>query len=318
MTPATWSTRSAVATMSSRRIDVAAEGPTFPAAFLQSHLTVDGKTATVYNARGAPHDGAQNATWAPSGPPSAGGSCAGASAGCAGRLHTGRAADSVPCYGYRLEVHRTSLKNAAGRRWADWHTGDDDYRAALATALLVYSHGRQRAHNVAAPAFRINASGDVDQATAQAWNTALRSAAIAALEPALDVWLYSRSYGRGHGDGDALRLLLDRHGNPPPRCTAYLSSDATMHRRTRAALEGTYRRLPVAMLAADVDDGRRLLALVRGGGASPRVIACPVDVGRMPLAVTRRGRTVGACAACRWCLPPTHRPAAGDVIFVQR
>ena len=224
MTPATWSTRSAVATMSSRRIDVAAEAHVFPAAFLQSHLTVDGKTATAYNARGAPHDGAQNATWAPSGPPSAGGSCAGASAGCAGRLHTGRAADSVPCYGYRLEVHRTSLKNAAGRRWADWHDGDDNYRAALATALLVYSHGRQRAHNVAAPAFRINASGDVDQATAQAWNTALRSAAIAALEPALDVWLYSRSYGRGHGDGDALRLLLDRHGNPPPRCIAYLSS----------------------------------------------------------------------------------------------
>jgi hypothetical protein len=302
----------------SKRIDVAAEGHAFPAAFLQSHLTVDGKTATAYNARGGPHDGAQNATWAPSGPPSAGGSCAGASAGCAGRLHTGRAADAVPCYGWRLERGRPSLAAAAGRRWTEWHDGDDNYRAALATALLVYSHGRQRAHNVDAPAFRINASGDINTATAAAWGTALRSPAVADLEPALDVWIYSRSYGRGHGDGDALRLMLDRHGRPPPRTTVYLSSDATMQRRTRAALAAgsIYRRLPVSMLAADVDDGRRLLALVRGNGPAPRVIACPVDVGRMPLAVTRRGRTVGACAACRYCLPANG--AAGDVIFVQR
>ena len=300
-----------------RRLPVAAEAHAFNAAFLQSHLTVDGKTATAYRPDGsAPHDGAQNATWHPSGPPSAGGSCAGASAGCAGRLHTGRPGDAVACYGWRLERGRPSLAAAAGRRWAEWHTGDDSYTADLATALLIYSHGRQVAHNVAAPCFRINASGDVDQVTARAWNTALRSAAVAALEPALDVWLYSRSYGRGHGDGDALRLLLDDAGEPPPRCTAYLSSDATMHRRTRAALEGTYRRLPVAMLAADVADGRRLLALVRDGAAAPRVIACPVDVGRMPLAVTRRGRTQGACSACRYCLPANG--AAGDVVFVQR
>ena len=302
----------------SKRIAVAAEAHAFPAAFLQSHLTVDAKTATAYNARGAPHDGAQNATWAPSGPPSAGGSCAGASAACAGRLHTGRAADAVTCYGWRLERGRPSLAAAAGRRWEEWHAGDDAYAAALATALLVYSHGRQVAHNVAAPVFRINASGDVDTATATAWATALRSPAVAALTPALGVWLYSRSYGRGHGNGDALRHLLDRHGNPPKRCTAYLSSDATMIPRTRAALAAgsIYRRLPVAMLAADVDDGRRLIALARGSGASPRVIACPVDVGRMPLAVTRRGRTVGACAACRYCLPANG--AAGDVVFVQR
>ena len=46
----------------SKPLEVAAEAHAFPAAFLQSHLTVDGKTATAYNARGAPHDGAQNAT----------------------------------------------------------------------------------------------------------------------------------------------------------------------------------------------------------------------------------------------------------------
>ena len=307
-----------------KRIAVAAEGHAFPAAFLQSHLTVDAKTATAYNARGAPHDGAQNATWAPSGPPLPygdlpGGSCAGASAACAGRLHTGRAADAVTCYGWRLERGRPSLGAAAGRRWTEWHDGDDAYRAALATALLVYSHGRQVAHNVAAPAFRINASGDLDTATATAWDAALRSPAVAALAfPALDVWLYSRSYGRGHGNGDALRLLLDRHGRPPPRCHAFLSSDASMIPRTRAALAAgsIYRRLPVAMLAADYDEGRRLLALARNGDASRRVIACPVDVGRMPLAVTRRGRTVGACSACRYCLPANG--AAGDVVFVQR
>lgn len=300
-----------------RRLDVAAEAYAFPAAFLISHLTVDGKTATAYNARGAPHDGAQNATWAPSGPPSAGGSCAGASAGCAGRLHTGRQADSVACYGYRLEQHRPTLKTAASRRWAQWHDGNDAYRGALATALLVYSHGRQVAHNVAAPTFRINASGDLNTETAAAWATALRSATVTALDPPLDVWLYSRSYGRGSGDGDALRHLLDRNG-PPKRCTAYLSSDATMILRTRVALSAgsIYQNLPVAMLAADVDEGRRLIALVRGDGPARRVIACPVDVGRMSLAVTRRGKTVGACAACRYCLPASG--AAGDVVFVQR
>jgi len=268
------------------------------------------------------------ATWLPSGPPSEGGTCPGASTYCH-RNDTGK----LTCYALRLERGRPTLGTLVDKRLAAWESLTQGEKVTLAAAILQRAHATQTqpgalsahaGHPVDRPAIRLGAGGDLhDVATGQAYADALAWAALP--ESGIDdlrAWLYSRSYGLD-GLEDPLGPIADGIANGRlPNVAAYLSSDPSMVDRTRRALAGRYSHLPVAVLADTPEDGAAILDDLRGTDRH-RSILCPTDRPHRPLAIASRRTTEpyarGICTRCRACIDPARghdRPL--DVVFVRR
>jgi len=267
-------------------------------------------------------DSVRMATWLPSGPPSQGGTCPGASDYC--HSPDGK----LVCYSDRLERSRPSLGRLVGDRLEVWNGLTQGERVTLAAAIIGVAYRAQAepsalsshaGHPVAAPILRIGAGGDLDtSSTGQAWADALHWAADR--YPTLRAWMYSRSYGLD-GLDDPLGPIADGIANGRlPNVSGYLSSDPSMIDRTRRALAGRYSHLPVAMLADTRAHALDLLGDLERGG---RPVVCPTerDTHQWPLAMRRPDEPYarGACDRCRACITPAgSHTVTPDIIFIRR
>jgi len=270
-------------------------------------------------------DSVRMATWLPSGPPSQGGTCPGASDYC--HSPDGK----LVCYSDRLERSRPSLGRLVGDRLEVWNGLTQGERVTLCATVVEVAYKAQAhpsalsahaGHPVAAPILRIGAGGDLDtRATAEAWADALHWAADR--YPTLRAWMYSRSYCLdGHaGLDDPLGPIADGIAQGRlPNVSAYLSSDPSMIDRTRRALAGRYSHLPVAMLA---DTRAQALDLLADLGRGGRPVVCPTEreAHQWPLAMRRptENHARGACDRCRACITPAgSHTVTPDIIFIRR
>jgi len=293
--------------------------------FLSSDLKCSPVAGTSADGTPRASDSVRMATWLPSGPPSQGGTCPGASDYCHSPDGT------LVCYSDRLERSRPSLGRLVRDRLEVWNALSQGEKVTLCAAIIGVAYRAQAepsplsshaGHPVAAPILRIGAGGDLDTwATAQAWADALHWAADR--YPTLRAWIYSRSYCiDGHaGPGDPLGpIAYGIADGRLPNVSAYLSSDPSMIDRTRRALAGRYSHLPVAMLADTRAQALGLLADLERGG---RPVVCPTerDTHRWPLAMRRpdENHAQGACARCRACITPAgSHTITPDIIFIRR
>jgi len=296
--------------------------------FLSSDLKCSPVAGTSRDGSPRASDSVRIATWLPSGPPSEGGTCPGATTYCHRDAH-----GKMTCYACRLET-RPTLRALTSRRLEVWRSLDQGGKTTLAAAILARAHAMQTSpsplsahagHPVQRPVVRLGAGGDLeDVATGQAYAAALAWASLP--ESGIDdlrVWLYSRSYGLNDME-DPLGPIADgiRDGSIQ-NCSAYLSTDPEMIQRTRRALQShRYAHLPVSVLAATMDEGRRILYTLRGP-QGPREIICPTDRPTRPLPIASRRpgepHASGICPRCRACIDPARGlERSQDVVFVRR
>jgi hypothetical protein len=240
-----------------------------------------------------------NAFPLPAGPLDVGGSCPGVTSECRN------------CYAAGLESWAPSFRRgAAGNLAGLRHLYGCGGVAAVASALVDLvrlSERRQRVRGVVRPAFRWHSDGDV---FADWYARAIVRAVNAT--PGVEHWAYTRTLS-------AVAILKRARG-----LSLYVSADrANLLRAGRVAAR---HGVPVALLATDRADAAALWARLGasvpgavGRGASCVPVTCPasgkwagdgLDVpahvvgadGRR--ASARRGAPgVGACIACRVCLP---------------
>jgi hypothetical protein len=295
--------------------------------FLSSDLKCSPVAGTSADGTPRASDSVRMATWLPSGPPSQGGTCPGASDYC-------HAPDGkLVCYSDRLERSRPSLGRLVGDRLDVWNGLSQGEKVTLCAAIIAEAYRAQAepsplsshaGHPVAAPILRIGAGGDLDtSSTGQAWADALHWAADR--YPTLRAWIYSRSYELGRAPvlpiDDPLGPIADGIADGRlPNVSAYLSSDPSMIDRTRRALAGRYSHLPVAMLADTREQALGLLGDLERGG---RPVVCPTEreTHQWPLAMRRptENHARGACDRCRACITPAgSHTVTPDIIFIRR
>jgi len=236
-----------------------------------------------------------NAFPLPAGPLDMGGSCPGATSECRN------------CYAAGLEswapaFRRGASANLAGLRHLYGCGGVRAVASAL-VELVQTSERAQRARGVGRPAFRWHSDGDVFAA----WYARAIVRAVDAT-PGVEHWAYTRTLS-------AVAILKRARG-----LSLYVSADrANLIQAGRVAVR---HGVPVALLASDPGDAVGLWATLSAsvpGAVSARPVTCPasgkwagdgLDVpahvvgadGRR--ASARRGASgVGACIACRVCLP---------------
>jgi len=260
---------------------------------LEARLTYDAKTApgAIWDQAGARATVANS--WSlPAGPLEWGGSCPGATAACQG------------CYAANLETAYSNLRALVSRNLATvehaLECGGIGTAAALLVALVNRSVEQQRNAHVARPSFRWHQDGDI---FSERYARAIRRAILET--PGVDHWIYTRTLG-------AVRLL---QGTPGLRL--YVSVDR--HNWRQAARVAARWGAPVAILEDTLEDGLRLLDLVRDVEPSiPDAVPCPATdrwqrdgIGPAHL-VGMTGRrsdlergqpAAGACVACGVCLP---------------
>lgn len=273
-------------------------------------LSADSKTspAGVWTEKGATAVYA-NAIATTAGPRSVGGSCVGFTEACRG------------CYGKALERYTAFERLAADNLATLEHVERCGGARALARVfvdILDHCAEHQRRDGLERVTFRWNMSGDIwSEKVARAIASAHRS------RPDVEGWLYTRTLSavrhlvRG---GDGLRVFVS-------------VDEFNVERGARVAARWG---VPVAILADDEDDARRMLDRVgevrfRAGGDLLPARVCPAAGGRWstdgrgPAHVVgldgRRssmefgGFVRGACDACRLCLPSGLR---SSVVFLRR
>lgn len=254
-----------------------------------------GAVATVPNSFGLP-----------AGPEDIGGSCPGATAACEG------------CYAAVLESAYTGLRSmlaanlAAVRHLLD-HGGPVTLGVHLAQ-MVRRSADLQRADGIGRPVFRWHADGDV---FSREYARAIRMAAAAT--PDVEQWVYTRTTW-------AVRDLVG-----VPNLRVLVSVDR--FNLGKAARVAARWGVPVAILADDDDERLRLWERVRRwdpDGRIPSPVVCPASGkwqhdGHGPAHIVgpdgRRSsldkgeQAVGACVACRLCLPSA--PVERSVVFLR-
>ena len=204
------------------------------------------------------------------------------------------------CYGARAEAYLPSVRVLLARNTETLRTATTSERAAIYRgAVLDFLAESQRWLQVGAirPAdlvYRHRWDGDVLDA-GDAW--AIRT--TAAEFPEVAFWLYTRTL-------DAAPLLLG-----VPNLRVYLSTDA----ENVDAVARLLRRFPsfgVAACASTQAEAREVWRRV--GAEGRRLLACPENVGRLPLVGAlddprrrpQRGEFGrGACVSCRICIDQT-------------
>lgn len=262
---------------------------------LRLGLMHDAKTsgAVVWSNKGA-EALVGNAIALPAGPIDIGGSCSGATDVC------------KACYAANLEAAYPALRAMASENLATVrHLLDHDGVVGLGVAFGVMvrdSVRRQTAAGIVRPVFRWHSDGDLlgrDHA---------RAIAICARDtPTVEHWIYTRTLG-------AVRELV---GIPNLRVLVSVDRCNVRRAATIAARYG----VPVAVLADDDAERARIWARIRAIDTDRRIpadVKCPAagkwqHDGRGPAHIvggdgTRRslargGSAVGACVACRICLP---------------
>lgn len=238
-----------------------------------------------------------NAWPLPAGPLEQGGTCPGSTRAC------------VDCYAAGLEAWAPGFRRGAVANLAAlehlYGCGGVRLVSRALVAVVESSVDAQRARGVRACAFRWHSDGDVFAP----WYARAMRRAIESTSTGVEHWAYTRSLW-------AVRLLEGTRG-----LRLYVSAD--VHNLEAAARVAARYGVPMALLAADPADAVALWARV--GAAAPRVlergraVTCPassrwVDDGvDAPAHVVgadgrrssaRRGAAaVGACIACRVCLP---------------
>ena len=235
-----------------------------------------------------------NAFPLPVGPLEMGGLCDAVTAAC------------VDCYAANLESLYGAFARGAAVNLANLeHLKACGGQRAVVAALVSFvrrSEYLQRAHGVTAPSFRWHSGGDV---FATWYGRAIRAAVIET--PGVDHWIYTRDTGK-------VASLLPA----PENLCVYLSADSENYGKVARA--AARHGLPIALLADDAPAAVALWAriLAAAPGVS-QAVTCPAsdkyvrDAYRIAPHVTgldrRRSSAVpgglgmGACIACRVCLP---------------
>ena len=242
----------------------------------------------------------------PAGPEDIGGSCPGATPACDG------------CYAAVLESAYTGLREmlaanlVAVRHLLD-HGGPDVLGAHFGQ-MVRRSAELQRADGIVSPVFRWQSDGDLFSA---GHARAIRAAALST--PDVEQWVYTRSTA-------FVRYLVG-----VPNLRVLVSVDR--FNLAKAARVAARWGLPVAILADDDDERLRLWERVRRfdpSGRIPAPVVCPASGkwqhdGHGPAhivgpdgrrsSLVRGGQAVGACIACRLCLPSA--PVSRSVVFLR-
>lgn len=237
-----------------------------------------------------------NAWPLPSGPIASGGSCPGVTSACR------------DCYASGLEAAYPAFRRGMADNLAALHHLYGCGGVALVGRVLAdvvrHSERAQRARGVMRPAFRWHSSGDV---FADWYARAIVRAVDAT--PGVEHWAYTRTLS-------AVGILKRARG-----LSVYVSAD--FDNVERAARAAARHGVPVAMLANDPGHAvalwGRAVAAAPALGERGRAVSCPAagkwahdgrDVGGHVVgadgrrASVRRGAPgVGACIACRVCLP---------------
>ena len=289
-----------------RRAQLSTAGPKSPApdqvictGCLESFrfmLHHDSKTAPLVKikANGSAAALVANAFPLPVGPLDMGGSCDATTAAC------------VDCYAANLEnLYGAFARGAAANLAALVHLKECAGQGAVVAALVACvrrSEHLQRAHGVTAPSFRWHSGGDV---FASWYGRAIRAAVIET--PGVDHWIYTRDTGK-------VSSLLPA----PENLRVFLSADSDNYRKVARA--AARHGLPVALLADDAPAAVALWArIIAAAPGVSQAVTCPAtdkyvrDVHQVAPHVTgldrRRSSAVpgglgmGACIACRLCLP---------------
>ncbi len=190
------------------------------------------------------------------------------------------------CYAKNLERYPT-VSNLIGRNYAALlELGNNVSAIAGALGAMV----DRWADSSAGPLrFRIHWDGDFYSAAyARAW------ARVARDRPAVQFWTYTRSFE------------FVRHLVGVPNLALYLSVDSYNVSKARKLLE-KFPELLVAWCAETQSDATDL-----ANAAGRKVVACPENVGRLPLVVALSGKRTdpvdigdnaqGACIACGICV----------------
>lgn len=211
--------------------------------------------------------------------------------GCADSTPFCHGAAGSRCYAansasYRPAVATTLAHNLELER----NLSPGELAHAYRIALWEYTRELRRHHVPRAEwLWREKWSGDHTPATAQAFADAIRDF------PELRAWVYTRSV--------LSALILAA----VPNVTVYASVDAWNVDMWAPVLEREP-RIHVAACDETIDDARKLHAKLNRG----RIVACPENIGRLPIAVPLAGLPVrsapykgemrrGACVACRIC-----------------
>jgi hypothetical protein len=234
-----------------------------------------------------------NAFPLPVGPLESGGSCDSTTAAC------------VDCYAANLEnLYGNFARGASANMENLEHLRTCGGHAAVVAALVAcvqHSENQQRARGVVRPSFRWHSGGDIFAAW---YGRAIRAAVVAS--PSVAHWIYTR-------DAVKVKSLLPA----PDNLRVMLSADS--ENVAKMARAGARLGLPLAMLA---DDQAHAVALwARAVAVAPVVapVECPatgkwardgqgvaahvVGVDGRRLSAVAGSAGVGACVACRVCLP---------------
>lgn len=237
-----------------------------------------------------------NAWPLPSGPVELGGSCPGATSACR------------DCYAAGLEAAYTAFRRGCSDNLEAlqhlYGCGGVALVGRVLADVVRHSERAQRARGVVRPAFRWHSSGDV---FADWYARAIVRAVDAT--PGVEHWAYTRTLS-------AVGILKRARG-----LSVYVSADFdNVERAARAAVR---HGVPIAMLANDsahaVALWGRAVAAAPALGERGRAVSCPAagkwahdgrDVGGHVVgadgrraSVSRGAPGVGACIACRVCLP---------------
>lgn len=214
--------------------------------------------------------------------------------------------DGPRCYADTLATVRTAVANSLAHNLAvEQNLTADEITAAYVEAFRAYIV-ECRKYDVPADdwVWRERWSGDVSPTTAAAFADALT------LFPEIHAWIYTRN--------PMSALILA----PVANLTVYASVDAWNVDTWRPILESDSRILAAA--CAETIDQADLLLEKLGRRTIVRAIACPENIGRLPIAVPLKGEPIrskpakgqmlrGACVACQHCVV-----GRGDVKFATR
>ena len=262
---------------------------------LRFMLHHDGKTAPLVQIKknGSAAALVANAFPLPVGPLDTGGSCDATTAAC------------IDCYAANLENIFKPLALGASVNLANLQhlkkCGGQSAVVAALVACVEHSEQQQRGRGVVRPSFRWHSGGDIFAAW---YGRAIRAAVVAS--PTVAHWIYTR-------DAVKVKSLLP----VPENLRVMLSADS--ENVDRMARTGARLGLPLAMLADDQAHAVGLWARAAAAASVAAVVECPATgkyardgQGVAAHVVGLDGRRasavpdalgVGACVACRVCLP---------------